>query len=222
MKKIVVFGTGSLAHLAYIHFSNEGQYEVAAFTVNEEYIDGKRIFDLDVVPFEKLEQAYPSDTFSVFVAVGYKKANKARTQIYDQCKTKGYDLVSCLSSKFNQLYYVKTGDNCFIMPHVIVQPYAEIGNNVIIWGGSCIGYQSRIGDHSYVAPGAVIAGNVNVGEYCFIGANATIKDGLTIAPECVIGAGAVILKDTERGRVYRGQSADVLPYSSSELKYFNN
>ncbi|MBE7551500.1 MAG: hypothetical protein HS126_10555 [Anaerolineales bacterium] len=49
--------------------------------------------------------------------------------------------------------YIKTGDNCLIMPNVIIQPFAEIGNDVIIWGGSCIGYQSRIGDHSYIAPG---------------------------------------------------------------------
>ena len=106
------------------------------------------------------------------------------------------------------------------MPNVIIQPFAEIGNDDIIWGGSCIGYQSRIGDHSYIAPAAVIAGNVEIGQYCFVGANATIKDGLTIASECVIGAGAVILKDTEIGRVYRAQRAEELPYSSSELKYF--
>lgn len=221
MKKIVIFGAGSLAHLAYIHFSNDGQYEVAAFTVNEEYLDGKQILGLDVISYETIERTYPPDTFSMFVAIGYKKANKARAKIYDLCKTKGYDLVSCLSSKFNQLYYVKTGDNCLLMPHVIVQPYAEIGNDTIIWGDSCIGYNSRIEDHCYIAPGAVISGNVNVGNHCFIGVNATIKDGVTIAPECVIGAGAVILRDTERGRVYRGQSAEILPYLSSEVNYFN-
>ena len=220
MKKIVIFGTGSLAHLAYIHFSNEGQYEVAAFTVNEEFLDDTQVFNLDVVPFEEIEKAFPSDVFSMFVAVGYKKANKARAQIYELCKAKGYELVTCLSSKFNQFYYAKTGDNSLIMPHVIVQPYAEIGNDVIIWGGACIGYQSRIGNHSYVAPGAVVAGNVNIGEYCFIGVNSTIKDGVTVAPECVIGAGAVILRDTERGRVYRGQRAELLPYLSSEVNYF--
>lgn len=220
MKKIVIFGTGSLAHLAYFHFSNEGQYEVIGFSVNEEYLDGKKVFDLEVVPFEQIEQIYPPEAYSMFVAVGYKKANKARAQIYNECKVKGYELVSCLSSKFNQLYHVKAGDNCLIMPHVIIQPYAEIGVNVIAWGGSCIGYQSRIGDHSYIAPGAVIAGNVEVGQYCFVGVNATIKDGINIASECVIGAGAVILRDTERGRVYRGQSAELLPHLSSETKYF--
>ncbi len=220
MKKMVVFGAGSLARLAYIHFSDEGQYEVAAFTVNEGYLDEKRIFDLDVVPFEQIERTHPPEEFSMFVGVGYKKANKARAKVYNDCKAKGYELVSCLSTKVNRLKYVKAGDNCLIMPNAIIQPYAEIGNNVIIWGGSGVGYQTHVGDHSYIAPGAVIAGNVEIGQYCFIGVNATIKDGLAIAPECVIGAGAVILRDTERGRVYRGQAAEVLPYSSSEVNYF--
>ena len=220
MKKMVIFGTGSLARLAYIHFSNESQYEVAAFTVHEEYLDEKRIFDLDVVLYEQIEQTHPPEAFSMFVAIGYKQANKARAKIYNECKAKGYELVSCLSSKVNRTEYVKVGDNCLIMPNAIIQPFAEIGNDVIIWGGSCIGYQSRIGDHSYIAPAAVIAGNVEIGQYCFVGANATIRDGLTIAPECVIGAGAIILKDTERGRVYRGQSAELLPHTSSELRYF--
>jgi sugar O-acyltransferase (sialic acid O-acetyltransferase NeuD family) len=220
MKKMIIFGAGSLARLAYIHFSNEGHYEVAAFTVNAEYLDDKRIFDLEVVAYEGIERTYPPEAFSMFVAVGYRKANKARATIYDDCKVKGYDLVSCLSAQVNRKDYVQTGDNCLIMPNVIIQPFVEIGNDVIIWEGSYIGYQSRIGDHSYIAPAAVIAGNVEIGRYCFVGANSTIKDGLVIAPECVIGAGAVILKDTERGRVYRGQGAEMLPYVSSELRYF--
>ena len=220
MKKMLIFGTGALARLAYIQFSDEEQYEVVAFTVNEEYLDGGEFFDLEIVPFEKIEQLYPPSSFAMFVAVGSKKANKARAQIYNHCKAKGYEMVSCLSAKVNRFKYVKTGDNCLIMPNVIVQPFAEIGNNVIVWSGSYIGYQSRLNDHSYVAAAAVISGNVDIGEYCFVGANATVKDGLTIAPECIIGAGAVILKDTEIGKVYAGQRAEILSYSSSELKYF--
>jgi sugar O-acyltransferase (sialic acid O-acetyltransferase NeuD family) len=221
MKKLVIFGTGALARLAYIHFSDEGQYEVIAFTVNEEYIvDDDDVLGLKVVPFEKIEQLYPPDSFAMFVAIGTKRANKARAQIYNDCKAKGYELASCLNTKSNQLKYVKTGHNCLIMPNVIIQPFAEIGNDVIIWSGSYVGYSSQIGDHSYIAAAAVVAGSVKMGQYCFVGANATVKDGLTLAPESVIGAGAVILKDTEMGRVYGGHGADIILRSSSELKYF--
>jgi len=220
MKKLVIFGTGSLGQLAYFHFSKEGQYEVAAFTVNEEYLNDRRVFDLDVVPYERIEQTHPPEVYSMFVAIGYRKVNKARAAIFYDCRSKGYELASCIGSRFLQPEHVKVGENCLIMPNVIIQPFAEIGNDVVIWDGSYVGYHSRIGDHSYVAAAVVVAGNVEIGPYCFLGVNATIRDGLTVAPECVIGAGAVILKNTEPGRVYRGQSAEVLPFTSSELRSF--
>ena len=78
MKKMIIFGAGSLANLAYIQFTNEGLYEVCAFTVNEEYLNQKQIFDLDVVPYEKLEHTYPPELYSMFVAIGYRKGNKLK------------------------------------------------------------------------------------------------------------------------------------------------
>jgi sugar O-acyltransferase (sialic acid O-acetyltransferase NeuD family) len=220
MKKLVIFGTGSLARLAYIHFSNAGQYEVEAFTVNAEFIVEPQVFGLDVVPFEHIEETYAPEFYAMFIAVGYRKLNNARARLYHEGKAKGYELASCVAAKDINSEYMNIGDNCFIMPTAFIQPFADIGNNVVIWDSGYIGYQTHIGDHSYIAPAAVIAGNVQVGEYCFIGANSTIRDGLTIAPECVIGAGAVVIRDTERGRVYRGRRAEVLPYRSSEQKYF--
>lgn len=220
MKKMVIFGAGSLAQLAYVHFSNAGQYEVAAFTVHEEYVKERMIFGLDVVAYERIERTHPPEAFRMFVAVGYRRVNKYRAEIYNDCRTKGYELVSCVDAEVMDAKYVKIGDNCLIMPGAVVQPFAEIGNDVIMWSRCSIGHHSRIGDHSYISLSAIIAGHVEIGQYCFVGANATICDKLTIAPECVIGAGAVILRDTERGRVYRAQSAEMLPYSSSESRYF--
>jgi sugar O-acyltransferase (sialic acid O-acetyltransferase NeuD family) len=220
MEKIVIFGTGSLARLAYLQFARQGEYEVVAFTVNEEYLEEDRVFGLDVVCYEQIEQTHPPEAFSMFVAVGYRKANKARAMIYGDCKSRGYKLVSCLNSDVDALKHVSVGDNCLIMPNVMIQPYAEIGSDVIIWEGSYIGYKTRIEDHTYIAPVAAIAGNVVIGQYCFIGINATIQNGLTIAPECVIGAGSVIVRDTKPGGVYKAQRAEESSYSSSEQRYF--
>lgn len=221
MNKVVIFGVGSLAHLAYLTFMDEQFFEISAFTVHHEYIDEKQLFGLDVRPYEKIEQTHPPDEYSMFVAIGYKNGNKLREKIFNECIGKGYKLVNCISSKFNMINYIKIGINSLIMPNAIIQPFAEIGNDVVIWGGSYIGYKTHIGDHSYIAPEAAIAGEVEVGSHCFIGINATIKNGLKIAPNCVIGAGAVILKDTEQGMIYPGLHAKVLPIPISELKDFN-
>ena len=92
------------------------------------------------------------------------------------------------------------GDNCFIMENNVIQPFASIGNDVIMWGGSFVGHESVIKDHCFVASHAVISGLVTIEPNCFIGVNATIRDEITIARECVLGAGVVVMKSTKGAR----------------------
>jgi len=220
MKKVLVFGTSYLGRLVYVYLSKDSPYEVAAFTLNEAYIVDKEFMGLDVTPFETIEEVYPPDQYSMFVAVGYKRVNKARAEIYNACKQKGYELISYINSKATQWGEIEVGDNCFIFENNVIQPFVKIGNNVIIWSGNHIGHDSTIQDHCFIASHAVISGNVTIGSYCFIGVNATFRDGINVAPECVIGAGALILRDTKKGEVYAGRHTDPKNILSSELKSF--
>lgn len=219
-KRVVIFGASSLARLAYIYLSEDSPYEIAAFTVSEQYLGEGELLGLDVVPFERIEQTHPPEQFAMFVAVGYKRVNKVRAEIYNSCRGKGYEMISYVNSKAIHWGHIEIGDNCFIREGTIIQPFAKIGNDVIIGGASLIGHDVVVGDHCYIANHAAIVGHVKIGPYCFIGANATIRDGITIAPECVIGAGAIIMKDTEAGGVYRAQKAEKAPFPSSELRSF--
>jgi len=218
MKKLVIFGANSMAKQIYAFLSYGSPYEITAFTVNEKYIKEKTLFGLDVVPFERIEEMLPPDRFAMFVAIGYKKVNKARAEVYNKCKSKGYELISHISPSTGYWGHVEIGDNTIIVGGTI-KPFAKIGNDCII-GTALIGHDSIIGDHCFFASHVMISGNVKIGDYCFIGANATISDGVTIASDCVIGAGAVILKDTERGGVYPGQNSQIASKMSHELKYF--
>lgn len=218
-KKVVIFGAAALARLAHFYLSEDSPYEVAAFTVNEEYLDKKKFMGLDVVPFERMEEMYPPEQFAMFVAIGYRKVNKGRAEVYNRCKGKGYELISYVSSKVMHWDHMEIGDNCFIYGATIIQPFARIGNNVVL-GSASVGHDANIGDHCYIASHAVIAGDVTIGPYCFVGVNSTIRNGITVAPECIIGAGAIILKNTQEGRVYPGQNAAMSPIPSSELRSF--
>jgi len=219
-KKVVIFGASSLARLAYVYLSEDSPYEVAAFTVNEQYLGEGELLGLDVVPFERIEQTHPPERFAMFVAVGYKRVNKVRAEVYDNCRGKGYEMISYVNSTAIHWGHIEIGDNCFIRESTVIQPFAKIGNDVVIGSASLIGHDVVVGDHCYIANHAAIVGHVRIGPYCFIGANATIRDGITIAPECVIGAGAIIMRDTEEGGVYRGQKAEKAPFPSSELRSF--
>lgn len=220
MKKIVIFGTGAFGELVEIYLTNDSPYEVVAFTVNQEYITEKTFRGKSVVPFEEIETLYPPDEYSMYVAIGYNKVNKARAEVYNLCKSKGYELITYISSKatFYPWGENEIGDNCFIFENNVIQPFVKIGNNVIIWSGNHIGHEAIIGDHCFIASHAVISGNVTIGPYCFIGVNATFRNGITIAPECVIGAGAVILKDTIEKGVYPAKQVEPLEITSDKLK----
>lgn len=217
-KKVVIFGIGDFARVAYIYLTKDSPYDIVAFTAHEKYITQSKTFGLDVVPFEKLEETYPPEEFAMFVAVGYKRVNKARAEIYNMCKSKGYKLITYINSKATHWGEIEVGDNCFIFEGNVIQPFVKIGNDVIMWSGNHIGHDSSIGDHCFIASHAVISGNVRIGPYCFIGVNATFRDGIIVAPECIIGAGALILKDTIEKGVYKGHKSESAPYASSNLK----
>ncbi len=220
MNQVVIFGEGDQARVVYMYLSKDSAYEVVAFTAHEAYIDQGKLLGLDVVPFERIEEIYPPERFAMFVAIAFGRVNKTRAEVYDDCKRKGYELVSYISSKAIHWGEIKVGDNCFILESTVIHPFVTIGNNVVIASGSIIGHDVSIGDHCFVASGAVISGRVGIGPYCFIGANATFRNGITVAPECIIGAGAIILEDTQERGVYLAQGTEAAPTTSDVLSPF--
>ena len=217
MEKVVVFGNGEIASVAHFYLTHDSPYEVAAFTVDREFMKQERFIELPVVPFDKVEAIYPPDRFKMFVSISYRSVNKLRAEKYYQVKAKGYQLISYISSKATTWPGLVIGDNCFIFENNVIQPFVKIGNDVVLWSGNHIGHHTVIKDHCFIASHVVISGSVTIEPYCFLGVNSTLRDGITIAKECVIGAGALILEDTQEKGVYTGNPAQLLPKSSDEL-----
>jgi sugar O-acyltransferase (sialic acid O-acetyltransferase NeuD family) len=220
MKKVVIFGIGDFARVAYVYLMKDSPHEIVGFTVHENYITENKILGLDVIPFERLEKSHPPEKFAMFIAVGYRRVNMARAEIFDICKSKGYELITYINSKTTHWGEIQVGSNCFIFENNVIQPFVKIGNDVIIWSGNHIGHHSQIGDHCFIASHAVISGNVKIGPYCFVGVNATFRDGINVAPKCIIGAGAVILKDTQEQGVYAVKSTERASIVSSRVRMF--
>jgi sugar O-acyltransferase (sialic acid O-acetyltransferase NeuD family) len=220
MKPVVIFGGGDQGRVAYVYLSKDSPYEVVAFTAHEACIDKGKLLGLDVVPFERIEEIYPPERFAMYVAIAFARVNKTRAELYYDCKRKGYELVSYISSKAIQWGEIEVGDNCFILESTVIHPFVTIGHDVSIGSGCIIGHDVSIGDHCFVASGAVISGRVEIGPYCFIGANATFRNGITIAPECIIGAGTLILEDTKERGVYLAKGTEAASTTSDVLSPF--
>lgn len=210
MKKIVIFGLNDAAQVAYFYFRNDSDHTVCAFTVDKVYLNKKHFCDLPVIAFEEIESYYPPDEYSIFIAVGYTKVNSVRQNKYHEAKSKGYKVVSYISSKAVTWPGLEVGENCFILENNTIQPFVKIGDNVTLWSGNHIGHHSAIHDNCFIASHVVISGGVNVGKNCFIGVNATVWDHINIGDHCVIAAGSLVTKDTASGGVYIGQPARLL------------
>ena len=208
-RKVVIFGVKDLAELAHYYLTTDSPYEVIAFTVNKEYLlednftprGTNKIYP--VVAFEELEHHYPPTEYVLFSPMTGVKMNTLRKTIYNAGKAKGYEYISYVSSKAT-VYDNKIGENCFILEDNTLQPFTEIGNNVVMWSGNHIGHHGKIEDHVFFTSHVVMSGHCHIKERAWLGVNSTLRDNITIGEGSLIAMSSVITKNTEDGSFYMG------------------
>lgn len=191
-KKLIIFGLGEQAEVAYSLFTQDTGYEVVAFTADKAFIDKDSLFGLPVFPFEDIEALFSPDEYDLFVAIGYSKLNKVRRDAVTKVKAKGYHLPSYVSSKAVVPADFICGDNCLILELNNIQPYVKIGENITLWSGNHIGHHSIIEDDCFITSHVVVSGGVTIGSGSFVGVNATFRDHISIGKQCVVGASAYV------------------------------
>ncbi len=165
MAKVVVFGVGQWASLAHFYLKHDSLHEVVAFTVDRDYLKESEMFGLPIVAFDEVENLYPPDRFKMFLPISFKRVNHLRAERYDQAKTKGYQLISYVSSKATTFPGFVCGDNCFILEDNTIQPFVEIGNDVVMWSGNHVGHHTVIKDHVMLTSHVVISGACTIEPY---------------------------------------------------------
>jgi sugar O-acyltransferase (sialic acid O-acetyltransferase NeuD family) len=213
-KRLVIIGAGEFGEIAYEYFTHDSPYEVAAFAAETAYLKSDNLCGLPVVPFENLSESHPPSDFAIHVAVTFTQLNRVRARLYRAAKALGYEFASYVSSHAFVWHNASIGENCFIFENNVIQHRARIGNDVVLWSGNHIGHLAVVRDHCFLSSQVVVSGYCDIAESCFLGVNSTIADRVVVASDCFIGAGAVVLKDTEAGRIYRGNPAVAAGVSS--------
>ncbi len=216
-KKLIIIGLSNNAKLAAYYFERDSEYSVIGFSVNSDYINEDKFYNLPVYELETLDINFPPTEVDVFVAVGYKNMNLIRESLYDTVKSKGYFLPNYISSKCSFLSEESIGDNNFILEDNTIQPFVKIGSNNVLWSGNHIGHDVEIGDHNFITSQVVISGFTKIRNHCFLGVNATLRDGIEIANKTLIAAGAIIMKSTNEDEVYLGAKSVLLDKKSIDL-----
>jgi len=217
MTKVVVFGVGQWAELAHFYLTHDSPYEVAAFTVDRDYLKETQFRALPVIAFEDLERDYPPDRCQLFIPISFKGMNHLRAAKYDEAKRRGYRMISYVSSKATTWPGFTCGENCFIFEDNTIQPFVTIGNDVVIWSGNHIGHHSVIKDHVMITSHVVISGCCTIEEFSFLGANATIRDETVVARETLVGMSVPIQKDTKEFELYKAPAVAPAAVRSDEI-----
>ena len=215
-KQLVIVGAGEFALIAYEYFTYDSDYEVAAFSVNKDFIKAASINGKPLIELEKLYDNYPPSDFDVFVAIPASGLNRVRTRIFNEMKDKGYTLATYISSHAFVWHNAIIGENCFIFENNTVQPFVTIEDNVILWSGNHIGHRTVIRKNSFITSHVVISGYCDIGSGSFIGVNSTFNDKTSIAENGILGSGSVVTKNLAQAEViYVGNPAKAFPRKSA-------
>ena len=218
MARVVVFGTGNWAQLAHFYLTHDSTHEVVAFTVDRSHLKETEFQGLPVIAFEDIEQNFPPGEFEMFIPMSFKKMNHNRAEKYNEAKRRGYRLISYVSSRATTWPGFTCGDNCFIFEDNTIQPFVEIGNDVVMWSGNHIGHHTEIKDHVMITSHVVISGCCTVEENCFFGVNSTVRDETVVARETLVGMGVTIAKDTKEFEIYRLPAAEPERVRSNQIR----
>ena len=210
MSKVILFGTGRGADVAYRFLKRDSGHEVCGFTTDRRYFRDDKFHDLPVVPFEEVEERFSPAQYKMLVVLGYQGMNALRAEKYLAAKAKGYGFISYVNSAFYRAEDLNIGENCFILDNQSISLDVKIGNNVVMWSSNHIGDLSTIADHNWLASNVTVAAEVNVEPYCFLGIGATVGNKLTLGRRTFVGANVLVASDTADPQIeqlFRGRGA---------------
>lgn len=216
--KLVIYGNGYAAHVAWYYLRMEEKYEIVGFTVDEHCIEEESMLGLPLVPFGEVERHFAPGENKMMVCIAAGNANRLRAEKFAQAREKGYHLISYVHPSAVIIGETRIGENCFIGAGAVIHPSVVIGDDVVVRDNCFIGHHTEIGDHCFLSPGASLSGRCRIGAYVTLGTNSTVKDGITIARYTIAGAGVTVLQDTEEGDVYMSKQGQKLPFSSLEMQ----
>jgi sugar O-acyltransferase (sialic acid O-acetyltransferase NeuD family) len=205
-KTLIIFGTGSLARIAYYYASHEMNFKVEAFVVDSHYKISEKFLDRPVFTWDEAKKKFPSKSTSMFVAVGYRSI-RARSNLYRRAKSEDYDLVNIFSKAAQLAMNISLGDNNIFFPGVVLEPNVLIGSNNIFWSNTTICHNTKLANHNFFASNVTIGGEVEIGSQNFFGFSSVVLQNLKIPSEVLIGAQSLVMNDLDGLAQYHGSPA---------------
>lgn len=194
-KPLLVVGSSGHAKVVIDAIERTGQYRIVGLIDSfrpageEEY--GYRVLgNEDALPMI----ASARHVLSCFVAIGDNwQRQLAVRRILDLLPNA--EFASAIHPSAQIARDVSIGRGSVIMPGVVLNAGAQVGEFCIVNTAASLDHDSRMENFSSLAPGARTGGNVRIGALAAVGLGASVAQRRVIGAHCVIGAGAVVLND---------------------------
>lgn len=194
---IVIFGTGGHARVVYDLVLKSEKYKVVAFVSNQQ-----------IENFLGINHIHESQLPALGVKLGVVAIgdNWIRSKVVEKVKNlvEDFDYVSLIHPSVSVGLGVEIGKGTVVMAGSTINPFAKIGEHIIINTHSSLDHETEMDDFSSLAPGCVLGGNVSIGAYTAVSIGAKIIHGIKIGEHTVIGAGSIVVEDHESFSVYYG------------------
>lgn len=123
-----------------------------------------------------------------------------------------------ISGPFAQLFHPSAiisqeatiGMGTVAMAGVTINPYANIGDHVILNTQCTVDHDCRVGDFVHLSPNVTLCGAVEIGNGSHIGAAAVIIPGVKVGENCIVGAGSVVIRDIPNGSKVVGNPGRII------------
>jgi sugar O-acyltransferase (sialic acid O-acetyltransferase NeuD family) len=214
-ERLIILGLGAQTKYVLETFTLTGQYQPT----------GIMVLDSASPISEQLGQVpilgWDEDRLKVYRHEGIHRAmvvhsnNRKKSEFMIKIMDLGFELVNAIHPRACIATNVQIGYNVIINAHAVIQPFAQVGNGVMVHAGVILEHDNIIADCVNLAPGATLAGWVQVQEGAYIYTNATVIPARKIGKHAIIGAGAVVLEDVPDYAVVVGNPARITKYLSN-------
>ena len=209
MRKLLIFGTGEISTLAKYYFEKDSTYKVGGFVCDDEYHNMDKYENLNLYKFSYFKENFEPNKYDIFVGISYRGLNKMREDIYNKIKKLGFKFASYISSKSEIASNVKIGENCFILENQTIQPFVEIGDNVILWSETILDIDLKLKIMSIYLLTYVSQGIVRLEKEIFIGVNSALGDFSKIGKDTFISMSSTVYGNIKDGSVVIGNKTNV-------------
>lgn len=221
MKKILLAGNAITAEILFAYLRHDARYEVAGFTVDDEFVAQGGIGGFRTVGLSEVTSAFSPNSCRVIMAMGYNDLNRSRGTMFERLQAMGYVVETYIHPDARVYSDHPVGEGSVVLPGAVIEPHARVGANTMVWSNVTVAHHSSVDDHCWVAAGTVISGQAKVQRNSFLGVGCTVVNAVTVGEFNVIGAGALISRDTKSYSVHLARSAEPFRYSSEDyVKHF--